>query len=98
MNDNKFFIHEIKRTNNTIEKGIVVKDTYDEAKQGYHAYLGAYAYGNNAEKHSNYSPKPYTINDDEAYTDNNGDKSCNYSFNHNGEILSALNTAIPAVA
>ncbi len=47
MNENKFFIHEIKRTNNTIEKGIVVKDTFDGAKQGYHAYLGAYAYGNN---------------------------------------------------
>lgn len=47
--ENKFFIHEIKRTNGTIEKGIVVKDTYDGAKQGYHAYLGAYAYGNNAD-------------------------------------------------
>ena len=47
--ENKFFIHEIKRTAGTIEKGIVVKDTYDGAKQGYHAYLGAYAYGNNAE-------------------------------------------------
>jgi len=49
MNENKFFIHEIKRTNGAIEKGIVVKDTYDGAKQGYHAYLGAYAYGNNAD-------------------------------------------------
>lgn len=47
--ENKFFLHEIKRTNGTIEKGIVVKDTYDGAKQGYHAYLGAYAYGNNTE-------------------------------------------------
>ena len=47
--ENKFFLHEIKRTNGTIDKGIVVKDTYDEAKQGYHAYLGAYAYGNNAD-------------------------------------------------
>lgn len=46
MNENKFFLHEIKRTKGTIEKGIVVKDTYDGAKQGYHAYLGAYAYGN----------------------------------------------------
>lgn len=49
MNENKFFIHEIKRTDGTVEKGIVVKDTYDGAKQGYHAYLGAYAYGNNAD-------------------------------------------------
>lgn len=43
--DNKFFLHEIKRTGETISKGIVVADTYDAAKQGYHAYLGAYAYG-----------------------------------------------------
>lgn len=45
----KFFLHQIKRTNGTIEKGIVVKDTYESAKQGYHAYLGAYAYGQNAQ-------------------------------------------------
>lgn len=42
---NKYFLHQIKSTNGTIEKGIVVKDTYDDAKQAYHAYLGAYAYG-----------------------------------------------------
>lgn len=42
--NNKFFLHEIKRTGETISKGIVVADTYDAAKQGYHAYLGAYAY------------------------------------------------------
>lgn len=46
---NTFFIHEIKRTNNTIEKGVVVKDSFDGARQGYHAYLGAYAYGNNTD-------------------------------------------------
>lgn len=45
--ENKFFLHQIKRTDNTFDKGIVVKDSYDGAKQGYHAYLGAYAYGNN---------------------------------------------------
>jgi hypothetical protein len=44
---NKFFLHQIKRTNGTIDKGIVVKDTYEGAKQSYHAYLGAYAYGQN---------------------------------------------------
>ena len=44
----KFFMHQIKRTNGTIDKGIVVKDSYDGAKQSYHAYLGAYAYGNSA--------------------------------------------------
>lgn len=45
--ENKFYLHQIKRTNGTIDKGIVVKDTYEAAKQGYHAYLGAYAYGQN---------------------------------------------------
>ena len=35
---------EIKRTSENFDKGIVVKDTFDAAKQGYHAYLGAYAY------------------------------------------------------
>ena len=43
--ENKFFLHQIKRTNGTFDKGIVVKDTYEAAKQSYHAYLGAYAYG-----------------------------------------------------
>lgn len=43
--NNKFFLHQIKRTGETINKGIVVADNYDAAKQGYHAYLGAYAYG-----------------------------------------------------
>ena len=43
--ENKFFLHEIKRTGEAISKGIVVADTFDAAKQGYHAYLGAYAYG-----------------------------------------------------
>ena len=48
MNENKFFLHQIKRTSGVIDKGIVVKDTFEGAKQSYHAYLGAYAYGNNA--------------------------------------------------
>ena len=43
--DNKFFLHQIKRTNETFSKGIVIADSFDAAKQGYHAYLGAYAYG-----------------------------------------------------
>ena len=48
-----YFLHQIKHTSNNWEKGIVVKyegtskENYDAAKQGYHAYLGAYAYGNN---------------------------------------------------
>ena len=41
----KYFLHQIKRSNGTIDKGIVVKDSFEAAKQGYHAYLGAYAYG-----------------------------------------------------
>lgn len=56
---NVFFLHQIKRTNGVYDKGIVVKDlprqegesdevlskrNYEAALQGYHAYLGAYAY------------------------------------------------------
>lgn len=44
----KWLLVQVKRTNGTVEKGVVVKDTLDAAKQSYHAYLGAYAYGNNA--------------------------------------------------
>lgn len=40
-----FFLHQIKHSNGNYDKGIVVKDTYEAAKQSYHAYLGAYAYG-----------------------------------------------------
>ena len=42
-----FFLHQIKHTSDAYDKGIVVKDTYEAAKQSYHAYLGAYAYGQN---------------------------------------------------
>ena len=45
----KFFLVQIKRTNGVVEKGVVVKDDLDAAKQSYHAYLGAYAFGNNAD-------------------------------------------------
>ena len=44
----KYFLVQVKRTNDAIEKGVVVKDSYDAAKQSYHAYLGAYAFGNHA--------------------------------------------------
>ena len=44
----KFFLKQIKRTNETFEKGVVVKDTLNEARQSYHAYLGAYGYGHDA--------------------------------------------------
>lgn len=47
----KFFLHQIKHitSTDTWDKGIVVKDTLDAARQSYHAYLGAYGYGNNAD-------------------------------------------------
>ena len=44
----KFFLVQIKRTSGTIEKGVVVKDTADAARQSYYAYLGAYGYGHDA--------------------------------------------------
>lgn len=43
--EEKFFLIQIKHTNNVYEKGAVVKSTLDEARQSYHAYLGAYGYG-----------------------------------------------------
>ena len=44
--ENQFFVHEIKGLDGTISsKGIAIGETYDAAKQAYHAYLGAYAYG-----------------------------------------------------
>ena len=55
MNNNVFFLHQIKRTNGNFEKGIAIKNSgetsnanFEAAKQSYHAYLGAYAYGNDA--------------------------------------------------
>ena len=39
------FLTQVKRTNGTIEKGCVVKESLDAAKQAFHAYLAAYAYG-----------------------------------------------------
>lgn len=42
---NNFYLIQIKNTNDKIEKGIVVRDTYEAACQSFHAYLGAYAYG-----------------------------------------------------
>lgn len=44
---NKYFVHEI-RTGTESFKGIVICDTFDAAKQGYHAFLGAYAYGHDS--------------------------------------------------
>lgn len=46
--EQKFFLVQIKRTNGTYEKGVVVKDDLNAARQSYHAYLGAYGYGHDA--------------------------------------------------
>ena len=46
----KYFLVQIKRNSTTgvYEKGVVVKDSLNEARQSYHAYLGAYGYGHDA--------------------------------------------------
>ena len=51
-----YFLHQIKynKTTGKWDKGIVVKDAEGEdnlaaARQSYHAYLGAYAYGQSTE-------------------------------------------------
>ena len=46
---NAYFLHQIKHTGGNFDKGIVVKETFEAARQSYHAYLGAYAYGQQAE-------------------------------------------------
>jgi len=47
MYEDKYFFHDIKGQGGTIvKKGIAVKDSFEAAQQSYHAYLGAYAYGN----------------------------------------------------
>lgn len=44
--ENKFFMHRAKETKaGNVDKGTEVHATYDSAKQAFHAYLGAYAYG-----------------------------------------------------
>lgn len=44
MVEEKYFLMQAKHTNNVWEKGVVIKDTVDEAEQAFHAYLGAYAF------------------------------------------------------
>ena len=43
--EQKFFLTQIQRKNNEYTKGVVIKDTLDEARQAFHAYLGAYGFG-----------------------------------------------------
>lgn len=54
--NNVYFVHQAyhNKTTDTWSKGIVVKsdptkNNEEAALQAYHAYLGAYAYGNNAD-------------------------------------------------
>ena len=43
----KYFLTQIQcNTDGIYTKGVVVKDSLDAARQSYHAYLGAYGYGN----------------------------------------------------
>ena len=44
----KYFLIQIQRKNGEFTKGVVVKETLDAARQSFHAYLGAYGYGNDA--------------------------------------------------
>lgn len=48
--DEMYFMHRIKHNSKTDawDKGIEVKDSLAAAQQSYHAYLGAYAYGKDA--------------------------------------------------
>lgn len=42
-----YFLVQIQRsTEGVYTKGVVVKETLDAARQSFHAYLGAYGYGN----------------------------------------------------
>ena len=43
----KVFLARVKRTKATgvIDKGLEVRNDMDDAKQGFHAYMAAYAYG-----------------------------------------------------
>lgn len=45
MIEEKYFLEQVKHTNGVWDKGVVVKDSLDVARQSYHAYLGAYGYG-----------------------------------------------------
>ena len=49
MNENKYFLSQIKRsTEGTYTKGVVIHDSLENALNGFHAYFGAYGYGKDA--------------------------------------------------
>jgi hypothetical protein len=43
--EDKCFLVQIKHTNDVYEKGVVVKESLNDALQSLHAYFGAYGYG-----------------------------------------------------
>lgn len=43
--EEKFFLVQIKHDGENWDKGVVIKDSLDAALQGFHAYFGAYGYG-----------------------------------------------------
>ena len=47
--NNRFLTQIKKHLDGTFDKGVVVKNDLDSAKQSAHAYLGAYGYGNDAD-------------------------------------------------
>lgn len=48
MFEEKYFLVQIHHKGEVWNKGVVVHDSLDAARQGYHAYLGAYGYGHDA--------------------------------------------------
>jgi len=42
----KFFLVQIQRKEGVYTRGVVVKDSLNAARQSFHAYLGAYGFGN----------------------------------------------------
>lgn len=50
MDDGKVFLARIKRIEATgvYDKGLEVRNDVDDATQGFHAYMAAYAYGHDA--------------------------------------------------
>ena len=46
MDDGKVFLARVKRSKEGVyEKGLEVRNSMDDARQGFHAYMAAYAYG-----------------------------------------------------
>ena len=46
--EEKYFLAQIRRTNGVYDQGVAVKNSLADAKQSFHAYLGAYGYGRDA--------------------------------------------------